>query len=185
MSILAIRFQDCSLYLLNNVERELEKDSLGERIRCAREALLMSQEQLAEIISVDPETVSRWERGVRFPHRNKINKLAETLYLSPESLLLGASTTKQNEPSPYVALAVLRKIVDGASEVERLRTELAEAKAENQRLRDRLAAPPEGAPPPALPRDPVPADAGARVSEGLYDRGRRKRAGAKKKSGQR
>lgn len=41
--------------------------SFGERLRRAREALGMNQRDLAELLGVSFEAVSKWERGVSTP----------------------------------------------------------------------------------------------------------------------
>jgi transcriptional regulator with XRE-family HTH domain len=49
--------------------------SLGDRIREARGTL--TQRELADLLGVDPITVSRWERGTVEPSGRRIRKIAE------------------------------------------------------------------------------------------------------------
>jgi transcriptional regulator with XRE-family HTH domain len=49
--------------------------SLGEKIREARGAL--KQRELADMLGVDPITVSRWERGAVEPSGKRIRQIAE------------------------------------------------------------------------------------------------------------
>lgn len=139
-------------------------------MKAARDRAGLSQDEVAERLGMRGKgrasVVSRWESGQRGLPAEQVVPLAEILGCSP-SYIVGAEDEEPREVSPREAVAVLVRHFG-----------VNQAKAMDQ-------SPPEGAPPPALPRDQVPADAGARVSEGLYDRGRRKRAGAKKKSGQR
>ncbi|VAW38893.1 hypothetical protein MNBD_GAMMA01-1297 [hydrothermal vent metagenome] len=48
-----------------------------ETIRALRDRLELSQEEFAMKISVSPQTISRWERGVSRPHRMFIRKIIE------------------------------------------------------------------------------------------------------------
>jgi transcriptional regulator with XRE-family HTH domain len=43
----------------------------GTRIRLRRQALKLTQQQLAEKLGVDRATVSAWERGKQYPDRNE------------------------------------------------------------------------------------------------------------------
>lgn len=53
--------------------------NLGERIRMAREAKGLNQDELAELMKVEPPTVSRWESGEIRPRPKRLVKLAEIL----------------------------------------------------------------------------------------------------------
>jgi transcriptional regulator with XRE-family HTH domain len=54
---------------------EPEPEALPKRIAYARRRLGMTQEQLAEALSVDPVTVYRWEKGMSCPPESTILKL--------------------------------------------------------------------------------------------------------------
>jgi transcriptional regulator with XRE-family HTH domain len=45
--------------------------SAGTRIRLRRQALKLTQQQLADKLGVDRATVSAWERGKHYPDRNE------------------------------------------------------------------------------------------------------------------
>ncbi|HDR8945582.1 TPA: helix-turn-helix transcriptional regulator [Burkholderia vietnamiensis] len=64
---------------------------LGQRIADQRKALGWTQDQLAEQLSVDAETVSRFERGVAIPALLTLDKLAGILNTSASVLLTDAS----------------------------------------------------------------------------------------------
>jgi transcriptional regulator with XRE-family HTH domain len=49
----------------------------GERIKLARETAGLNQAELAERLSVEPPTVSRWENGVNEPRPSQLIKLAK------------------------------------------------------------------------------------------------------------
>ncbi len=54
----------------------------GEQIRALRLSLGLTQEQLAERLEVDRNTVARWERGERFADRwntHQLQQLAATV----------------------------------------------------------------------------------------------------------
>lgn len=53
--------------------RYLEMD--GEAVLLLRISLQMTQRQFAELVGVDPITVSRWERGVTKPERPMVTHI--------------------------------------------------------------------------------------------------------------
>lgn len=58
------------------------QDNIARRIRQAREAIGMTQEELARHLSVDRVTVTRYENSVRCPHASDLPKLAQILQVS-------------------------------------------------------------------------------------------------------
>ena len=64
---------------------------LGQQIAGQRKALGWTQDQLAEQLGVDTETVSRFERGVTIPALLTIDRLAGVLQTSVAALLSAAS----------------------------------------------------------------------------------------------
>lgn len=65
--------------------------TIGKRIRLRRQALKLTQQQLADAVGVDRATVSAWERGRHMPERNEgaIEKA------------LGISLADEEEPEVY------------------------------------------------------------------------------------
>lgn len=57
----------------------------GSCIRQAREAMLLTQEQLAEQLDVSRQAVSKWEADLSRPTREKLDRLSEILYVPPET----------------------------------------------------------------------------------------------------
>ncbi|MCW5867433.1 MAG: helix-turn-helix transcriptional regulator [Candidatus Eremiobacteraeota bacterium] len=115
----------------------------GERLREAREFAGLSQDQVAEKLEVDPETVSRWERQVRFPRRARLDKLANLLGKPVDWFFQARVGPEPPPPTPREALRVLQASVARA---ESLELQLARAKAEIRRLQKQLSAlshPPE------------------------------------------
>lgn len=61
--------------------------SFGNRLRYFRKKAGLNQEQLAELIDVHLNTVSRWENGDDAPKLAKIRALAQALNISEDDLL--------------------------------------------------------------------------------------------------
>lgn len=63
---------------------------IGNLIKNRREALGLSQQEIAEYVEVTKSAISRWESGeVENIGRSKIQKLSEILKISPVSIVLG------------------------------------------------------------------------------------------------
>ena len=63
---------------MKDTEQELRR-RLGGALREARLAKELKQDQLAEMLDTDPETISRFERGVALPSLVRLLQLAEAL----------------------------------------------------------------------------------------------------------
>ncbi len=61
--------------------------SIGSKIADARKKQNLTQEQLAELLGVTRQSVSRWESGTVYPEMDKIIKLAEILNVNCDYLL--------------------------------------------------------------------------------------------------
>ena len=59
----------------------------GEKIAALRKKKNLTQEQLAEILNVTRQSVSRWEMDVAFPETEKLIKLSRLLDCSIDYLL--------------------------------------------------------------------------------------------------
>jgi transcriptional regulator with XRE-family HTH domain len=99
-------------------------DGVGERLRVARRGAGLTQKQLAELLGVEPITVSRWERGVTSPSLPRLRRIAE-LTETTVSDLVRASGAASAEAVELAALreelAETRELVDRvARAVERL-----------------------------------------------------------------
>jgi transcriptional regulator with XRE-family HTH domain len=66
-----------------------EHATFGDRLAAAREALGMSQKELAAKLGVKLDTVERWEDDQSEPRANKLNMLAGLLNVSMRWLLTG------------------------------------------------------------------------------------------------
>ena len=68
--------------------------TLGERIRAARQAAGLSQEKLAERLGLTRQAVTKWETGQSAPSTENLLRLAEVLGV-PVTALLDASAPEQ------------------------------------------------------------------------------------------
>lgn len=73
------------------------RQRLGGALREARLAKTLTQNQLAEALETDPETISRFERGATLPSLLRLLDLAEALGVTVASLLGSASPRAQDE----------------------------------------------------------------------------------------
>ncbi|MBU5638846.1 helix-turn-helix domain-containing protein [Geomonas sp. Red69] len=67
---------------------ELE-EQIGERIRRSREALGLTQRQLADLVGSSPPNINYYEKGSRSAPLSMVIKLASVLGISTDFLLLG------------------------------------------------------------------------------------------------
>lgn len=59
----------------------------GERVRHAREAVGLSQTEVADRMGVSPQGVQKWESGASFPRLSRLYRLAEVLTVPLSQLL--------------------------------------------------------------------------------------------------
>lgn len=62
--------------------------SFAENLKILRKEKYLSQEQLAEIMGVSRQAVSKWEQGSGYPETEKLIELAKKLDISLDALLL-------------------------------------------------------------------------------------------------
>lgn len=67
---------------------------IGNRLNQLRKLSGMTQEQLAEKLSVSRQTVSRWETGGALPDLESIVKISRIFYVSLDDLLMGEPETE-------------------------------------------------------------------------------------------
>ncbi|HYT35962.1 MAG TPA: helix-turn-helix transcriptional regulator [Ktedonobacteraceae bacterium] len=58
----------------------------GNNLKLRREAALMTQAQLAQLVGVNLKTVGFWEQGVRFPSLTHVRKVREVLFQAMNEL---------------------------------------------------------------------------------------------------
>ena len=70
--------------------------SIGEKIVEARKANNLTQEQLAELMGVTRQSISRWEQNQAYPEMEKILRLSDILNISCDYLLKDNVTRKND-----------------------------------------------------------------------------------------
>lgn len=73
------------------------KKMLGKRIRQLRKNDGLSQEGFAELIGIDPNSVSRIECGVHYPSLDTLEKIAEILKVEMRDLFLFSNKETSEE----------------------------------------------------------------------------------------
>lgn len=90
------------------VDRQKESERLakriGKNIAERRKQLEWTQEQVAERVSVDAETISRFERGANLPSLLTLEKLSTALRLSTGDLLSKHRPETANEAAVFDVL---------------------------------------------------------------------------------
>lgn len=86
---------------------------LGKRVAERRKSLGWTQDELAERMNVDAETISRFERGAHLPSLPTLERLANALRVEIGELL---STTELDQADDLAALAAW---MDGLSPEDR------------------------------------------------------------------
>lgn len=61
--------------------------NIGEVIKCKRKKRNMTQAELAEVLKVTPQAVSRWEMGVSYPDIAMVPMISEALCVTADELL--------------------------------------------------------------------------------------------------
>ena len=74
----------------------------GEQLRKAREEKGLTQQDLAEQLFVTRQSISRWERGDRYPDLITTKNISQILEVSLDDLLSGKEMTKVAEKNPVV-----------------------------------------------------------------------------------
>lgn len=100
--------------------------TFGDRVAAAREALGMSEEQLADRLGIKVKTLRGWEQDVSEPRANKLQMLSGILNVSLRWLLTG-------EGDGIAAPADL-----GSADLAALLTEMRQVRAEMTRNAERL-----------------------------------------------
>ena len=62
------------------------KDKFGKRVKELRKSKGLTQEQIAELINIEPPNVSKMENGLHFPQPEKIEKIAKALDINIKDL---------------------------------------------------------------------------------------------------
>ena len=86
--------------------------SLGERITELRKEQNMSQVQLAKILSVSRQAVSKWENGLAVPDSSKLIQIAEVLDTDIEYLTTGRRNFARRPPVVLTTVETVEKVVE-------------------------------------------------------------------------
>ena len=82
----------------------------GKRLQNTRKALGITQEELADRISVDRNHITRMERGIRVCSVDLLVELAAALEVSTDYLLVGASSSDTARKKLFLAIEQLSQI---------------------------------------------------------------------------
>ena len=80
----------------DNTHRELFK-SIGRVLAQRRESTGLTQEQVAEVLQIGTEAVSRMERGITMPTVQRLADLAEVYGCGIDELLIASSTRTSDQ----------------------------------------------------------------------------------------
>ncbi len=73
---------------MNEIDNELEQMSVNERIayftKKYRNDNNLTQKQLADLLFVEPQTISAWERGIKTPSSDSITNLITLFEISAD-----------------------------------------------------------------------------------------------------
>lgn len=69
--------------------------NIGKKIADARREKNLTQEQLAELLSVTRQSISRWESDASYPEMDKVVRLCEILGISSDYLLSDSTESTQ------------------------------------------------------------------------------------------
>lgn len=85
----------------------------GERIKQARQAVGMTQADLAKLLDVPFQSISQWERGVRNPKYSTLQRIAEALGVSADSLMENGHvlTSSVELAEPIATYEALTKVI--------------------------------------------------------------------------
>ncbi len=83
--------------------------SFAENLKQARKDKGMSQEELAEMLSVSRQAVGKWEAGQGYPEAEKLIELARKLSLSLDWLFFGQSGEKEKDRSERQIITIYSK----------------------------------------------------------------------------
>jgi transcriptional regulator with XRE-family HTH domain len=97
--------------------------SLGDRIRLARETAGLSQSEMARRLDVRPQTVNQWEKGSKSPSRTNVTELVRVTGKSASWLLYGDAANEHNgNLQPQFGRRVPRLTIMEAIQTNRLNT---------------------------------------------------------------
>lgn len=95
------------------------KKLLGKKVRQLRKQHKYSQERFAEMVGIDPNSVSRIECGVHYPSLDTLEKIAKVLKVEMRDLFLFSNKESAEELRTYLVQIVSELDVEKLREVVR------------------------------------------------------------------
>ena len=83
--------------------------NLGENIHCLRTGKKLSQEDLADLLDVSRQSISKWENNASIPELEKLIQMAEIFEVSLDVLVQGSTGAETATPQTPTAQAAERK----------------------------------------------------------------------------
>ena len=83
----------------------------GEQLRRAREKKGMTQQTLAEQLSMTKQTVSHWECGERYPDLVTTKKISQILGVSPDDLISEEDMENIVERNPVIENSLINTLM--------------------------------------------------------------------------
>lgn len=93
----------------------MKQQTFGATVAALRKERGMTQLDLAEQMGVTDKAVSKWERDLSFPDAASLPKLAETLGVTVDELMLGRPANPGAAPAPSEAARLIPLILQGVA----------------------------------------------------------------------
>lgn len=97
-----------------DAERATFRRLLGETLQAFRKAHGLSQQEVADYLGVEVETVGRWERGTREPKAYELRRLMDRFGADPDWLLSPTDSTIERDRRT----AMLREVASAAARAD-------------------------------------------------------------------
>ena len=115
-------------------------NAFAERIKNARKEKGLSQQQLAKAVEVHYTNIGRYERGEATPSAAILNKIAQTLELSPDFLMNGSLENKAaNAITDQLLLSQFKKVEKFPEDKKKIVIEFLDAFILKTDLQNKLA----------------------------------------------
>lgn len=98
----------------------VSEQSVGKRIRAAREEREMTQQDVGKLLGISRAAVAQWETDVTSPSLHTIGEVAKILSSRPEWLAFGIGTEPKIVYKPKDGLTVLNEVAIGDKPSERV-----------------------------------------------------------------
>lgn len=105
---------------VENIKMSKFKRLLGKRIRHFRKKNDLSQEKFAELIGIDPNSVSRIECGVHFPSLDTLERISTVLKVEMRDLFIFNNKETAEEMRTFLVQTAAEVGVDKLREVVRV-----------------------------------------------------------------